>query len=67
MSMKRTILIKEVKYSNQAKTVLGMTKMIQVTTRKIVTVQHISNYLGSGKGAGYSRDAALGKSPPAQN
>ena len=49
MIMKRTILIKEVKYSNQAKILLGMTKMMQVTTKKMV------------------REAALGKSPPAQN
>ena len=43
MSMKRTILIKEVKYSNQAKILLGMTKMMQVATKKMVTIHLVSN------------------------
>ena len=43
MSMKRTILIKEVKYSNQAKISLGITKMTQVVTTKMVTVHMVSN------------------------
>ena len=43
MSMKRMILINEVKYSNQAKTVFGMTKMMQVTTKKMVTVFEVNN------------------------
>lgn len=36
------ILIKEVKYSNQAKTVLGIVKMMQVTTKKMVTFHRVS-------------------------
>lgn len=43
MSMKRTILIKEVKYSNQAKIVLGMVKMTQVVTTKMVTVHMVND------------------------
>lgn len=42
MSMKRMILIKEVKYSNQAKIVLGMVKMIMVVTKKMVTVYTVN-------------------------
>lgn len=44
ISMKRPILIKEVTYSNQAKNTLGMTKMAQVTTTKIVTIHVISKF-----------------------
>ncbi len=47
MSMKRTILIKEVKYSNQAKILLGMMKMTQVTTTKMVTVDMVSKSAAS--------------------
>ena len=47
MSMKRTILIKEVQYSNQAKILLGMTKMTQVRTKKMVTIHLVSNSLRS--------------------
>ena len=43
MSMKRTILIKEVKYSNQAKTLLGMMKIAQVVTKKMVTVHMVND------------------------
>ena len=86
MSMKRTILINDVKYSNQAKIVLGMTKMTQVTTKKMVTVRLVNKLLSvpvhctrdvvyevAAKhppllvGVANSREAALGKSPPAQN
>ena len=41
--MKRTILIKEVKYSNQAKILLGMMKMTQVVTKNMVTIHLVSN------------------------
>ena len=40
--MKRTILIKEVKYSNQANTLLGMEKMTQVVTTNMVTAHIVS-------------------------
>ena len=49
MSMNKTILISEVTYSNQAKTVLGKVKMRQVTTTKMVT---ISKMLISGQAQG---------------
>lgn len=39
--MKRMILIKEVQYSNHAKTVLGMVKITQVTTTKMVTIRTV--------------------------
>lgn len=80
--MKSTILIKEVQYSNQANTVLGMTKMAQVTTTKIVTIIIVNEAVwlneamakpvqtgcpGCDRGVFYLREAALGKSPPAQN
>lgn len=42
MSVKRTILIKEVKHSNQANTLLGMEKMTQVVTTNMVTAHTIS-------------------------
>ncbi len=47
MSMNRTILIKEVQYSNQAKILLGMTKMTQVTTTKMVTIDMVNNCAAS--------------------
>ena len=42
MSMKRTILIIEVKYSNHANTLLGMEKMTQVVTTNMVTAHTVS-------------------------
>ena len=42
MSMKRAILIKEVQYSNQANILLGMTKMTQVVTTKMVTAHMVN-------------------------
>ena len=44
ISMKRTILIKEVQYSNQAKNTFGMTNMAQVTTTKMVTIHVVSKF-----------------------
>ena len=84
MSMKRTILIKEVKYSNQANTLLGMEKMTHVVTTNMVTAHIVStsavkdvhkiqngDYSCAARypplGSSHSRDAALGKSPFAQN
>ena len=40
--MNKTILIKEVKYSNQANILLGMEKMTQVVTTNMVTAHIVS-------------------------